>query len=147
MMLQLVEAYSVKVAPDAAADTLKPHYNVTADKIGEVVSALDSQVLLDLTINQILTGATGSLGIHVLAQLLARTHLRVVALVRASSDAEALERVQTNFERRELLNCYGPHRERVRVFAADLRDKKLGLSDAIYDACLQSAVAVVHVCF
>ncbi|KIP01884.1 hypothetical protein PHLGIDRAFT_16917 [Phlebiopsis gigantea 11061_1 CR5-6] len=129
LMLELVEAYNVKTTSLGAETASKFQYSPTADTAGAVI----------------LTGVTGSLGVHVLAQILVRTHLRVIALVRASSNAEALERVKTNLAKRKLLKYYYRHQERVEAFASDLRHERLGLADATYGVCLESAVAVVHI--
>ncbi|KII84539.1 hypothetical protein PLICRDRAFT_117812 [Plicaturopsis crispa FD-325 SS-3] len=90
----------------------------------------------------VLTGTTGSLGAHIIHRLLSRSDVRrVIALARASSDAQALERVKASLEQRKL-----PPFDvgRVRAYAADLDKDGLGLSEAAYGEIRDEATAVVH---
>jgi thioester reductase-like protein len=81
-----------------------------------------------MTDSVLLTGATGFVGMEVLARYLERGEREVVALVRAPDDAAASERVRTLLD-----NLFG-HREaqryasRVRAFAGELTAPRLGLS-------------------
>ena len=75
----------------------------------------------------LLTGATGFVGMEVLARVLERTDRDVIALVRAADDAAAQARVD------ELLKTLvaprlRPRGVRVRALAADLEAPGLGLS-------------------
>lgn len=88
---------------------------------------------------------TGSLGAHVLTQILSHTNLRLIALVRARSDAHALERLVQNLRSRELIVHLQSKRERVKVVAAELTKERLGLEGSLYEDLLQDTVAVVHV--
>lgn len=147
LMLELVETYSlsVKHVPNgtATAHTLQPASQVDTTELA--VSTHDPRPVCLLISTQILTGVTGSLGAHVLVQILSRTSLRVVALVRASSDAEALERLKANLGKRKLLRHYEVCQDRVMARASDLTKEHLGLGDEDYNYCLQSAIAIVHV--
>lgn len=68
-----------------------------------------------------LTGATGSLGAHLLEQLLNLDSVdRVICLVRASSDKEALQRVDESLAQRRLTGLSGRSGAKVEAHAADL---------------------------
>jgi thioester reductase-like protein len=91
----------------------------------------------------LLTGATGFVGMEVLARVLERTDRDVVALVRAQDDAAAQARVD------ELLKTLvapaaRPRRGRVRALAADLESPGLGLSPMTRARLAGSISAVVH---
>jgi thioester reductase-like protein len=91
----------------------------------------------------LLTGATGFLGMEVLARVIEQTDQDVIALVRAEDDAAAQARVD------ELLTTLvaplqRPHRGRVRALAADLESPNLGLSPVARQRIAAKASAVVH---
>lgn len=88
---------------------------------------------------------TGSLGAHVLTQILSRTNLRLVALVRARSDTHALERLVHNLQSRELTTNFQSNRARIKVVASELTKERLGLEGAVYEDLIRHTVAVVHV--
>lgn len=73
----------------------------------------------------LLTGATGFLGAHLLARLLARPNLEVICAVRAADEAHGLERVARALDTWQL----GPlDRDRVGAVLVDLGAPNLGLS-------------------
>lgn len=88
---------------------------------------------------------TGSLGAHVLTQILSRTNLRLIALVRARSDAHALQRLVHNLQSRELMTHLQSNRARVKVVASELTKERFGLEGVVYEGLLRDTVAVVHV--
>ncbi|HLL69421.1 MAG TPA: amino acid adenylation domain-containing protein [Micromonosporaceae bacterium] len=85
----------------------------------------------------VLTGATGYVGRHVLAELLAATSAVIVCPVRAADTAEATERL------RRLLPD-GTPASRVRAVAADLGRPRLGLDEAAFAALAEEADVVYH---
>jgi thioester reductase-like protein len=91
----------------------------------------------------LLSGATGFVGMEVLARYLERGQRPVVALVRARSDQQAAERVQS-----VLINLFGVdasrYRPRVRAVAGDLTAPLLGLSPERYAALAAEVTTVVH---
>jgi Male sterility protein len=97
----------------------------------------------------VLTGATGSLGAHILDKLVRRTDVeQVIVLARASSDTEALDRVNSSLQQRMLSPLYErTHSESsdVVAFAADLDKDHLGLSPETYAYIRDKATAVIHV--
>jgi thioester reductase-like protein len=88
----------------------------------------------------VLTGATGSLGAHILDQLLRRPEVaEVVCLARARSHADATARVEASLaQRRRSVPA------RWRALAADVNRPDLGLTTAEYEALRASATAVIH---
>jgi long-chain acyl-CoA synthetase len=91
----------------------------------------------------LLTGATGFVGMEVLARVLEQTDLDVVALVRADDDGGAQARVD------ELLTTLvapsaRPHTGRVRALAADLESPGLGLSPVAQERIASKITAAVH---
>ncbi|MGJ6964441.1 non-ribosomal peptide synthetase [Streptosporangium sp. G11] len=90
----------------------------------------------------LLTGATGLLGAHLLAELLDRGVPEVTCLVRAEDEHAAADRV------REVLTRYGlwrpGHRERVTGLAGDLTASRLGLEPDVYDAVAEGVDLICH---
>ncbi len=91
----------------------------------------------------LLTGATGFVGMELLARVLEQTEYDVVALVRADDDRAAQARMD---ELLQTLVAPGtrPHRGRVRALAADLESDGLGLSPLVRERLAGSIKAVVH---
>lgn len=75
----------------------------------------------------LLTGATGFLGMELLARYLELTERRVYALVRADDDREAAMRVQNTL--RSLFGADHPYGERVVAVRGDITRPDLGLRD------------------
>jgi thioester reductase-like protein len=92
----------------------------------------------------LITGATGFVGMEVLARYLERSDRNVVALVRANDDAGARARMQA-----VLANMFGTVRgawygRRVEAVAADLTAPGLGLSRARYAELAARVGSIVH---
>lgn len=84
-MLSMVDKWSAKLLP---IESSKPNHANGHHKTGEVVA---------------LTGATGSLGAHILHQLVVRPEVaKVICLSRASTHAESLVRIQKSLAERSL---------------------------------------------
>ena len=97
----------------------------------------------------LLSGATGFVGIHLLAELLANPAFpRVVALVRARSHAHAGERLAEKARRCQLVipEPAPPGAEEARLWAvaADLGSPSLGLPEELYRRLAQESVAILH---
>ena len=91
----------------------------------------------------LLTGATGFLGMEVLARVLERTEHDVVCLVRATDDAAAQERVD-DLLATLVAPADRPARGRVRAVAADLEAPGLGLEPETRRQLTDAVTAVVH---
>lgn len=91
----------------------------------------------------LLTGATGFVGMELLARVVERTGRDVVALVRAADDRAAQARVDECL-RVLLAPDARPPRGRVRALAADLQAPGLGLAPITRERIAGSISAVVH---
>ena len=89
-----------------------------------------------------LTGATGFLGMEVLARLLEAGERDVVALVRAKDQAGADERLEGVL--RTLWRDPAPYRGRVRAVAGDVTQPGLGISPVERTALAEDIGAVLH---
>lgn len=92
----------------------------------------------------LLTGATGFVGMEVLARYLERSDRRVIALVRAASPGAARDRVDSVLD-----NLYGTwrareHRQRVEAVAADMTLPGLGLSTHAREQLAERVTTIVH---
>ena len=89
-----------------------------------------------------LTGATGFLGMEVLARLLEAGDREVIALVRASDDAAAEDRLHGVLG--ALYRDPSNHRDRVRAVAGDVTSPGLGLENGQRTALAEEVGAVLH---
>jgi thioester reductase-like protein len=88
-----------------------------------------------------LTGATGFVGMEVLARFLESSDRHIVALVRAADDDEAMTRVRATIEA-TCGECNG-YAERITAVAGDLTAPKLGLGDR-WAPLAERIGAIVH---
>ncbi|MFI9630885.1 amino acid adenylation domain-containing protein [Streptomyces sp. NPDC052042] len=91
----------------------------------------------------LLTGATGFVGTHLLAQLLRATDAEVVCAVRAASPEAALERVLSALETAGLA-LPPDQRHRVTGLPADLSRPRLGLREERWNVLGSAVDAIVH---
>lgn len=93
-----------------------------------------------------LTGATGSLGAHVLAQLAARPEIKTVyCLVRASTHKDASQRVRESLVQRKIYHTMSlGARRKIHALASDLADPFLGLGYETHELVAQSLQSVIH---
>ena len=89
-----------------------------------------------------LTGATGFLGMEVLARLLEAGDREVIALIRASDDAAAEDRLHGVLS--ALYRDPSNHRDRVRAVAGDVTSPGLGLENGKRTALAEEIGAVMH---
>lgn len=118
----------------------------TAQLIKEDSSAADSDVNSNGHFSHVivLTGATGSLGAHILDQLVRRPDVsKVVCLSRAKSHEDSLLRVQGSLSQR--LRTLTPECEsKIVSYAADVNRPDLGLSAEEYEGLRRESTAVIH---
>jgi amino acid adenylation domain-containing protein/thioester reductase-like protein len=90
-----------------------------------------------------LTGATGFLGSHMLANLLNRTDATIHCLVRATDTKKGMERVQRKLKEMNLLK---PELDvsRVKIHVGQLNQERLGLNKTSYDDLAKNAHLLVH---
>lgn len=101
----------------------------------------DSEDIVD---EQLLTGATGSLGVHLLHLLssdLSGNDGKIVCLVRATGDSSARSRIL------EIVSSRGLEIDESRLvaLAADVTKENLGLSASVYDGLIKTVETVIHV--
>lgn len=116
------------------------------ERMEELVSRYSSFEKVGRRCRIALTGATGSLGAHVLAQLAERPDVETVhCLVRAKTNSGAMQRV-----RRSLLDRKVYHelslsaRRKISGLASDLSDPHLGLDNATYTGVASTLTGVIH---
>lgn len=100
----------------------------------------------DVSVSQtiVLTGATGSLGAHILLQLVSSPLVsRVICLSRAKSKADSLTRLQDSLRLRRLVLSPAQW-GKVESFAANVNEDQLGLSADEYAHILSETTAVIH---
>ncbi|KAM0327071.1 hypothetical protein ACHAQA_006196 [Verticillium albo-atrum] len=92
------------------------------------------------------TGASGSLGAHVAAQLAKDPAISTVyCLVRAKSDQEAGKRVQASLIQRRIYHGLSRvDRQKIVSLASDLSDSQLGLTGDNYSQLTRSLRSVIH---
>ena len=92
-----------------------------------------------LTADQVLTGATGSLGAHIVSLLLNQPSVsKVCCLIRG---ANPLLRLQKSFKEKELPL---PESSKLHILTSNLNETHLGLNDADYRALRLSATHIIH---
>jgi thioester reductase-like protein len=89
-----------------------------------------------------LTGATGFLGMEVLARLLEQGDREVVCLVRAGDDRSAQERIEGVLA--QLWRDPSPYRDRVRAVAGDVTRDGLGIRSAERTSLAEDVGAIMH---
>lgn len=116
------------------------------DKYSQWSPHVSHQATTESAAAVLVTGATGSLGAHLVAQLASNPNVDLVyCLVRASSDDVAMHRVIESMRRRRVYNSLPREaRLKLRFHSSDLADASLGLSDATYDAIRTSVISVMH---
>ncbi|KAK9233835.1 hypothetical protein V1525DRAFT_351245, partial [Lipomyces kononenkoae] len=94
----------------------------------------------------LLTGATGSLGAHLLALLLQANNIKkVYVLVRAGSIAKAKARVLASLIERKLLHTIPlESRRKIAAFPSDITSEDLRLPKEIYLEILETVTSVIH---
>ncbi|MCP3060396.1 thioester reductase domain-containing protein [Myxococcus sp. K38C18041901] len=90
----------------------------------------------------LLTGATGFVGAHLLDQLLRQTRARVVCLVRAKDEPQALERIRAAMTSQRL-STEGLS-ERVLALPSDLTQPGLGLDSARFHGLAAECDVILH---
>lgn len=87
-----------------------------------------------------LTGATGLVGAHLLAELLARSHRRVICLVRANDVAHAQKRITEVANRLQ----FEVDTSRLEFIVGDLAKPRFGLSPAAFEQLAGATWRIVH---
>jgi thioester reductase-like protein len=91
----------------------------------------------------LLTGATGFVGMEVLARFLERSERHVVALVRADDDDHAATRLRATLDSACGETAAADHEDRVTAIAGDITAPRLGLGDR-WQPLAERIGAIVH---
>jgi len=89
----------------------------------------------------LLTGATGFCGAHMIDELLRRTTGRVLCLVRAADERQAMERIRASHLRHVHSDLTG---ERVQPLVGDLAKPQLGLEPGRFEELAATVDAIYH---
>lgn len=94
----------------------------------------------------VVTGATGSLGAHLVAQLVRRNDVsEVCCLVRASSQESAFDRVIKSLKARKVYDSLPADlRGKITCYPADLSKPDLGLGEALYNGLSAKITGLIH---
>jgi hypothetical protein len=94
----------------------------------------------------VLTGATGALGSHILAQLAVQPSVaKIYALVRAKDDAIAVNRVKESLSQRRIKIDSNVFDEKVVPLSSNIDEDRLGLRHEIYAEICADVTAVIAV--
>jgi len=117
-----------------------------AKQMGDLVSRYSSFEPVQTKRSIALTGATGSLGAHVLVQLVRRPDVEAVhCLVRAKTNSDAMQRVRKSLLNRKVYHTLSlSTRRKIHALAADLSDARLGLDDAAYTGVASDLTGIIH---
>lgn len=92
----------------------------------------------------LVTGATGSLGAHLVAELVARPDVETVfCLNRVSRGSDAAQRQRKSLAEKGLELEPG-HLAKLRIFETDASKPQLGLSDEQYEGLTRAITAIIH---
>ncbi|WP_341961211.1 non-ribosomal peptide synthetase [Pseudomonas sp. RC10] len=120
-------------------------WTVSPQAIKDAMTPLDLPVLpvgkLGDVHKVILTGANGFLGVHIVEALLAWGATEVACLVREGNGSTAQDRFVESLRENRLEHL---DLSRVRVYAADITQPQLGLSDEVYERLDRDFGALVH---
>ncbi|GHJ89085.1 hypothetical protein NliqN6_5487 [Naganishia liquefaciens] len=126
LMLELVDKWSAAVKP--ATKHIGHHLNGTAGPEAQVF---------------ILTGATGSLGAHILAELVALPQVaKVFCLSRAKSHEDSVARVRSSLDQRQRV-LSAEQEAKIISWAADVNKPDLGLQPEEYKQLSDLATSVI----
>ncbi|MGM0759795.1 MAG: amino acid adenylation domain-containing protein [Thermodesulfobacteriota bacterium] len=106
-------------------------------------SDLDTQSLISLE-HVLLTGATGTLGVYLLRQILEETPAHITALIRAKDDQAAARRLNKHYQERFGLDLNREGGARLQVFSGDLSRPDLGLDPQRLQTLEDEVDAIVH---
>jgi fatty acid CoA ligase FadD9 len=137
-------------SPIVRADDLRLDRFLGPEDFEAAKSALPATALPREAQVTLLTGANGFLGRFLALTLLeraARSGGKVVCVVRAPSDAEALERLRASYRGSDpalLAQFQALSAGRLTVLQGDLMKPRLGLADDVYDRLCDEVDSIVH---
>jgi len=106
-------------------------------QLGELSPDYNSNVVL-------LTGSTGFLGSHFLHKLTENTEIHVILIVRAKSNEEALERVQSLYKHQHGKLLSAEQLSRIEVLCGDVAEPQFGLTNQDWQKVISSVEDIIH---
>ncbi|KAK9473258.1 uncharacterized protein V1510DRAFT_364071 [Dipodascopsis tothii] len=145
--IERLAQYLLSLRADMTSES-RPSDDLSAmQELFEKYSKFSPRIMGNLTTSGecvLLTGSTGSLGAHILAQLVADGNVtQVVCLVRAMSPTQAKERVLLSLRERHL-NIPSDQMSKVNVFCSDFSREDLGLPQDFLAELQQKLTCVIH---
>lgn len=125
------------------ADALDPSIFPDATRKGDAMSRYRVENILLHPRVVFLTGATGYLGVHILAELMA-TGVVVIALARAKSDELAKERILKNLETYKLTPSEEVLGSQLVAVAGDLSQPLLGMDHSQFKSLALEIDSIIH---
>ncbi|KAF7915729.1 uncharacterized protein EAE97_012187 [Botrytis byssoidea] len=94
----------------------------------------------------VLTGSTGSLGAHLVAQLAKMPNVRkIYCLVRGESQADARLRVMSSLRKRSIYHTLElTERQKIIALPSKLSESKLGLTEELYSSIADNLTLLIH---
>ncbi|KAJ5892616.1 hypothetical protein N7504_009307 [Penicillium tannophilum] len=147
------ESFATSDDPDKGAaqahNEPDDEYSKDARKLASELPAtfpVRTEPMLDSEPTVFLTGATGFLGAHILRDLLTRKSpsTKVVALVRAKSEEQALERLRSTCGAYGFWDESWANDNRLQAICGDLGNPQFGLSQSLWDDLTNRVDAVIH---
>jgi amino acid adenylation domain-containing protein/thioester reductase-like protein len=106
-------------------------------------AALDTDSIRPLN-HVLLTGATGTLGIYLLRELLVHTEARITAIVRAKDDQAAFRRLADHYRDRFGHDLAVEGTNRIEVMTGDLSTRGFAMDQAIYNRLENEVDTILH---
>lgn len=106
-------------------------------------AALDTETTRELE-HVLVTGATGTLGIYLLRELVLNTQAEITAIVRAKDDTAATQRLTEHYQERFDRNLEADAQGRLNVMTGDLSVAGFGMDEATYTTLEEEVDTILH---
>lgn len=142
-------SHKVDVAKDSKVDLGDYDYKEMDALLAKNSLPIKKSTLLTSLKNVLLTGSTGFIGVHILAELLSDTQATIYCLVRSKDNISYINRLS------KMMQFYFGHRydafigNRIQMIQGDITSERLGLSDMDYEkigrklSCVINSAAIV----
>jgi thioester reductase-like protein len=127
----------------ADAGTLRQEIERAVDDLSGKLSATAPSAAVGASGKTLLTGASGFVGVALLKEILERTNLKVVCMVRAADEAAALKRIRNTSSKYDLRLPAG-FEQRIEIMIGDMSKKGFGLAKQQYQAYAAEIDSVYH---
>ena len=114
-------------------------------KFDEILSKIDKKETSDRILgNVFITGANGSIGIHVLHELLKNTKSKIYCLVRGNSIAQSTERLQEKYKFYFNKNISHLVNKRIFILNGNITKENIGLSKQNINLIENNVTTIIH---